>query len=120
MSNLNLIIGDSRIRPALVVRNLGAWQDQFLDMSHHVTETCRSCFKQLYCIKRIRPFLSQSATELLIQSLVRSKLDYCNSLLSGASQHNVLKLQRVQNFSARIVLKLPRRAHITPALYCLH
>ena len=120
LTEIDLLIGSNKIIPSTVVRNLGVWQDQLLDMSTHVSEVCKACYKQLYCIKRIRPFLTVKATEDLVRALVTSRIDYCNSLLSGLTQKSLGMLQRVQNFSARIVLQLPRRAHITPAFYCLH
>ena len=37
----------------------------------------------LYNIRKIRPYLTQYATQLLVQTLVSSRLDYCNALLTG-------------------------------------
>ncbi len=34
----------------------------------------------LFNIKKIRPFLSEHASQLLVQALVLSRLDYCNAL----------------------------------------
>ena len=47
-------------------------------------------------IRRIRHLLPLSAATALANSLVSSKLDYCNSLYSGISQVNLNKLQRIQ------------------------
>src|SRR5208282_4843894 len=46
--------------------------------------------------------------------------DYCNALLVGMSDSNFKKLQRVQNTLARVLLRLSRSDHITPALIELH
>jgi len=53
-------------------------------------------------------------------ALVSSRLDYCNSVLSGTSQSNLNKLQRVQNAVARTVMTTSKREHITPLLAELH
>jgi len=55
-----------------------------------------------------------------VTALVSSRLDYCNSVLSGTSQPNLNKLQRVQNAVARTVMATSKREHITPALAELH
>ena len=51
-------------------------------------------------------------------ALVVSRLHYCNALLAGASQHQLEKLQRLQNRVARLVARphtLPGGVvHITP------
>ena len=41
-------------------------------------------------------------------------------MLQGAPKSSMLKLQRVQNNLARIVLQLPRRTQAQPLLYRLH
>ena len=63
-------------------------------------------------IRRIRPLLTQEATQLLVQALVISRLDYCSSLLAGP-------LQLIQNAAARLVFNLPKCSHSAPPLSSL-
>ncbi|KAJ8393536.1 hypothetical protein AAFF_G00060090 [Aldrovandia affinis] len=53
----------------------------------------RTCRFSLHNIRRIRPFLTQEATQLLVQALVISRLDYCNSLLAGLPACAIKPLQ---------------------------
>ena len=89
-------------------------------MEKHVNTVCRSAYHQLRNIGHIRKYLTTDATKTLVNCLVTSKLDYCNSLLFGIPKLTVNKLQRVQNTAARIITKTPRHDHITPVLKELH
>ena len=53
-------------------------------------------------------------------SLVLSRLDYCNSLLSGIPQQLIDKLQEVQNCSAQLIFKTFKCTHVSPLLAKLH
>ncbi len=44
-----------------------------------------SCRFILRNIRRIRPFLTQNAAQVLVQTFVISRLDYCNWLLAGVA-----------------------------------
>ena len=49
-------------------------------------------------------------------SPVLSRLDYCNSLLSGIPQQLIDKLQKVQNYCAGLISKTFKRTHVSPLL----
>jgi len=117
---VSLCIGDSVIQSTSKVKNLGATFTTSMDMEQHVNMVCRSAYFQLRNIGRIRPYLTVQATKSIINCLVTSRLDYCNSL-QYMVPHSVLnKLQRVQNSAARIICRTSRFDHITPVLKELH
>ncbi|KAK3517370.1 hypothetical protein QTP70_004692 [Hemibagrus guttatus] len=118
--DLAISLSNSMISPAASARNLGVTMDNQLSFSSHVTNVTRSCRFLLYNIRRIRPFLSTQATQVLVQSLVISRLDYCNSLLAGLPLNAIRPLQMIQNAAARLVFNLPKFSHTTPLLRSLH
>ncbi len=76
--NFTFQLGSSTIAPSKTARNLGVVIDDKLNFTVHITKTARSCRFALYYIKKIRPFLSEHATQLLVQALVLSRLDSTN------------------------------------------
>ena len=95
-------IGEDHINPSSV-RNLGFYQDSLMKGTTHVNKLTSNLFNVLCQISKIRSKLTKEATQIVIQALVLSKLDYCNSLLLGATDYNIHKIQRIQNFAARII-----------------
>ncbi len=100
--NYTFQLGSSTITPSKTSRNLGVVIDDKLNFSDHITKTTWSCRFALYNIKKIRPFLSEHATQLLVQALVLSRLDYCNALLAGLPVSSIKPLQLIQNAAARL------------------
>ena len=47
-------------------------------------------------------------------------MDYCNSLFSNLPDKELNKLQKLQNYAARVILKKPIREHAKPLLRDLH
>ncbi len=94
--------------------------DDQLTFSDHIAKTTRSCRFALFNIKRIRPFLSEHASQLLVQALVLSRLDYCNALLAGLPASSIKPLQLIQNAAARFIFNELKRMHVTPLFINLH
>ncbi len=113
-------LGSSTITPSASVRNLGVIFDGQLTFKEHIAKTARSCRFALHNIRKIRPFLTQHAAQLLVQALVISRLDYYNALLAGLPSNTIKPLQMIQNAAARLVFNEPKRAHVTPLFVSLH
>ena len=58
--------------------------------------------------------------KLLVQAIVISQLDYCNSLLASLPACVIQPLQFIQNAVAHLVFNLPKFSHVTPLLRSLH
>ena len=101
-------------------RNLGVIFDADLNFETHIKNITKTSFYHLRNIAKVQPFLSQADTERLMHAFITSRLDYCNSLLSGLPKKNISQLQMIQNAAARVLTKTRRRAHITPVLKALH
>ena len=113
-------IGDADVPFVSSVKNLGVTLDSYLSMSQHISNTCKAADIQIRHISSIRHLLTTQATQTLVCSLVLSRLDYCNSLLSGCPQYLLDKLQKVQNAAARLVCKAKKSDHIHLVFETLH
>jgi len=116
----SLQVGNSDIQFTPSARNLGYILSNNMSLDKHISHICRSAYTAILQISSIRHYVTVNATKTLVCSLVLSRLDYCNSLLSGSPKHFIEKLQKVQNSAARLVLKAKKRDHVTPLLHSLH
>ena len=91
-----------------------------LSMKQHVTKVASSCFYHLRRLKQISRLVRKEVTAQLVSAFILSRIDYCNTLLEGLPRATTDPLQRIQNATARLVLNLRLRDHVTPALKQLH
>jgi hypothetical protein len=116
----SLRVGTTDIQFSASARNLGYILSDDLSLNNHISHVCRSAFTAIRQISSFRHYLTVTATKTLVCAFVLSRLDYCNSLLSGSPKHIIDKLQKVQNSAARLVFRAKKRDHITPLLHSLH
>ena len=90
-------------------KNLGVVLDNTLSMQSFISQTAQSCYCQLRRISSIRKYLSTDTAAKLVTSLILSRLDYCNALLSGLPASSTQVLQRIQNSAAGLVLKKKKK-----------
>ena len=111
---LSVTVDNASVTSAPTAKNLGVILDSHLSFKTHITAVTRSCRFILHNIRRIRPFITQESAQLLIQATVISKLDYCNSLLTGLPACTLKPLQLIQNAAARLVFNQSKFSHVTP------
>ena len=85
LGNISLHIGSNTIKPTDHVRNLSFIMDSVLKNSSHINKITSSSYCKLCDIARIRPSLDSKTAQLIVQALVLTNIDYCNSLLAGSS-----------------------------------
>ena len=108
-----LAIGRCQVSPAVSAWNIGVICDETMSMDKQMRQVCKSAVHQLCNIRSIRKFLDRDGLQTLVHALVRSKLDSFNSLYSGLPGCQNMKMQRVQNAAARLVVGIPRCERIT-------
>jgi hypothetical protein len=101
----SILLGASTVRFQSSVVDLGIVLDSNLSMRDHVSRLCRTSYYQLRQLRVIRQSLTTRACTQLVHALVNSRLDYCNSLLSGITDQLLSQLQSVLRASARLVLQ---------------
>ena len=113
-------VGDADVKPSASVRNLGVFMDRGNTREIQVNTLCEKCTFHLRRIGSIRRFLPRDVLQGIVTALVLSNLDYCNALLSGITAHQLQRLQRIQNWAARMISGIKLKNHITPILQDLH
>uniref|UniRef100_A0A3Q3G6B9 Reverse transcriptase domain-containing protein n=1 Tax=Labrus bergylta TaxID=56723 RepID=A0A3Q3G6B9_9LABR len=114
------VLSDISLASSTTVRNLGVLFAQDMSFSSHIRQVSRTAYFHLRNIFKIKNILSQNDAEKLVHAFVTSRLDYCNSLLSGCSGKSLKTLQLVQNAAARVLTRTGKRDHINPVLASLH
>ena len=113
-------VGNSVIRPATTVHNLGAFMDKLLNMDSFVKSKAKSIHYQLRKMFRIRKHLTDDACKTLMQAIITSRLDYSRTLFHGLNKYHLTELQRLQDTDVRLVCKAARYDSAEPLREKLH
>ena len=91
----NLVTASETVDWSSATKNIGVIFNNSLSMLPHVTAVCKSSFFHLRNMFKIRKFLSYDTCKILIQAVITSRIDYCNSLLYGQPKCILQRLCRV-------------------------
>ena len=116
----SITIGNAQIPFKKSVKNLGFTLDCHLTMNAHVSNIARTCYIELRRLASIRRFLTSTATATPVSALVLSIIYYSSSLLFGSTHDVTSHLQQIQNYAARVILRLPMSYSIIIHLKSLH
>jgi len=114
--DLPLTPAGTTVQPSTSVRNLGVLFDADLSLKAHVNQLTARCYCCLRRIKSCRRALTRRSAVTVVNSLIVTRLDYCNGLLAGCNKQLIDKLQSVLNCAARVIFGGNCRDHITPVL----
>ena len=89
-------------------------------MNTHVSNIARICYFELCRLASICRFQTSTATATLVSAFVLSRIDYCSSLLFGSTYDVTPHLRWIQNYAARVILRIPKSSSITTHLISLH
>ncbi|XP_072030425.1 uncharacterized protein [Amphiura filiformis] len=117
---VSLCVGDMLINPSDNIRNLGIIFDSSMSFSAYITNLCCSLTYHLRNLSRIRRCLDRDTCHLVIRALILSKIDYGNGLLLGSNKTDIQRIQRIQNWAAKMICQVRKQDHATPCLEELH
>ena len=86
----------------------------------HINRLSSQLFNTLQAINKIRYLLDNDTTKIVMQALIISRLDFCNSQYIGSMQKDLQKLQQIQNMASRIIYQKGKYDSVTPCLMDLH
>ena len=102
------------------ISNLGVSFDRNLSTCNQVHRVVRSAYFHLHSIGLTQKMLTVAATKQLVQALIISRLDYCNSLLTGIPTSLMSRLEMVQHQAARLIFRSSGHHSVTVLMKDLH
>jgi len=98
----NNVIG--LLSPVDSARNLVVIFDKHLSFAQHISSISKSYFLNIRDRRRIRNTIDQTTACTIANSLIHSKIDYCNSLLFNPPATQMNRLQLVLNSVAQLLI----------------
>ena len=102
--DLNVNIGGHPLKQERSMKYLGVYLDQNLSWNEQCDKLCVHIAGKLAVLRRIRSFVKPDLLKLLFEKTIQPVFDYACTVWGNTSQGNMYKLQRAQNYAARLVL----------------
>ena len=112
-SNFKASLLGKELLPVPSAKDLGVVIDSSSRLNEQVTQTVSKCIASLSQINRMKYALDRKTQIIIINALVFSRLFYCSCVWGSTSKKNISKLQKVQNFGARIITSSRKYDHIS-------
>ena len=80
-----------KLKPSKSAKDLRVLLDPHLTYDNHITSFVSSCFSKLSQINRVKKSFDKETLQLLIVSVVFSKMLYCSSVWSNTAAQNFKK-----------------------------
>ena len=95
------------------VKNLGVVFDSHLSWDQHISLLTRRCFGMLTGLAHLRHHLPETVLSTLVSALVLSHVRYCLTVYGNGTSKNLDRIQKILNFSARVITGRKKFDHIS-------
>ena len=116
---IELVFDNVKLKSKHTVRNLGVMIDNKLTFNEQVNQICRDCYISLRNISKKRNCMDSKSCKIIVNALVLSKLNFCCTLLLGLPTKQIKKLQKIQNYAAKVIAHASKFDHVSPILKSL-
>ena len=94
---------EETLQPVPQARNLGVIFDERLTFEPHIDAVVTRCMGILMGLMYAKQILPRQVLPVIVRSLVLSHVQYCCQVFAGSSRTALKRLQKIQNFAARII-----------------
>lgn len=106
---------NTNIYPSSQVKTLGVHIDKYMTFDTHIHEMSRKVIGTLLYINRIKHCFDKPTRIIVIQSLVLSLSNYCNTIWGTTNNTLINTTQKLQHFAIRVADGRARKYdHVTP------
>ena len=109
----NVVINNTKIPFAESVKTLGVHLDREMKFKTHVNKLCSTVFNKLYYINKCRNTLNFFTRKLLVEYCALSHVNYCRDIWGFLSAGQIMQLQKLLSFGAKIVFLKSKYDHST-------
>ena len=88
----SLSMGNENIVKSEFVTLLGVERDDRFTLKRRIRNIAKNCFFKLRNMYKIRKCINEDAAKIMVNSMITSKLDYCNAILYGLPNCDLDKL----------------------------
>jgi hypothetical protein len=93
---------------------LGVLLDEYISFDEHISHLCAKIAKSLYCINRIKHFVTKKSLKMLYDAMIHSHLVYCINIYGCANSTALQKLKIKQKEAIRTIANVGYREHTSP------
>ena len=101
------------IKPSYSTKYLGIKFDNKLNFDQHIHSLKQTTTYHLYNLYKLRPYINKNTAILLTHSLILSRLNYCNTLLTEQTKTTLKILDAIINRSIRLIYQLKKYDNTT-------
>ncbi len=82
---------------------LGILLDEYLSFDEHISHLCAKISKSLYCINRLKNFVTKKSLKMLYDAMIHSHIVYCINVYGCANSTSLRRLIIKQKEAVRTI-----------------